>query len=313
MGTANASFRAPSAPLEPVVSVIVPTYNRAKYLGLALGSVLEQSYRNFELIVVDDGSSDETAEVVATFHDPRLIYIRQENLGRSIARNRALTVARGRYIAFLDSDDEYLPDKLSQQVQYLDNYPEVGMVYTSALCINDKGDVQREYVYTASHEGDIYRQIAFFRPLTITLPTVMLRREVLEQVGAFDEKMERFEDTDLWRRIAKRFRVGVIRDPTCRLRTHHSNALASQDPDKIVAAINYYLDKVFREDADIEQRFLKRGASGLLEYYGRAFIGVRGWRKRGAFLLYRAFLLWPMRIFPIALLAMVGVIKSIGR
>lgn len=278
----------------PIVSIVIPTYNRAAFIGAAIKSVLGQSYPHFELIIIDDGSTDSTAEVVGSFSDPRLIYEQHENRGRSAARNRALIIARGQYIAFLDSDDEYLSDKLERQVAYMDTHPEVGMVYTSALCIDAAGE-QLDHAYVASTEGNIYQDIAFFQPLTITLPTVMLRRGVLDEVGLFDEAMERFEDTDLWRRVAKRFRVGVIESPTCKLRTHATNSLISQNPDQIVAAIEYYVAKIFREDADVGLDFLRRGAAGLYEYYGRAFISVPGWQGRGVSLLRRAISLHPAR------------------
>lgn len=279
----------------PVVSVVIPTYNRVEFIGAAISSVLGQSYECFELIVVDDGSTDLTAQVVLSFTDSRLIFIKQENQGRSAARNRAIAMARGRYIAFLDSDDEYLQDKLLLQVAYMDSHPEVGLLYTSAQCINATGETMVDHDYMATVEGNIYREIAFFRPVTITLPTVMLRREVLDKVGGFDVAMERFEDTDLWRRIAKQFRVGVIESSTCRLRTHASNALISQDPGRITEAIEYYVAKVFREDTDVDAAFRRQGASKLFTYYGKAFISVPGWRRRGFALLGRAILLCQTR------------------
>lgn len=297
----------------PIVSVIIPTYNRAEFVGAAIASVLGQTFSRFELIVIDDGSSDATDQVIRSFHDPRLTFVRQENQGRSAARNRAIRMARGKYIAFLDSDDEYLQDKLFLQVTYMEAHPEVGMLYTSAQCINADGEPLEQHTYKADIEGDIYRDVAFFRPVTITLPTVMLRREVLEAAGLFDEAMERFEDTDLWRRIAKRFRVGVIERSTCRLRTHPENELASQNPDRITAAIEYYVDKIFREDVDIDTAFLKRGASGLFEYYGKAFLTVPGWRRRGIQLLGRAIFLFPARAAHIMIAGTGLVVRSVAQ
>lgn len=297
----------------PVVSIVIPTYNRAEFIGAAIASVLGQSYGCLELIVIDDGSTDETAQVVGSFRDPRLRFVRQENQGRSAARNCAIRMTRGRYIAFLDSDDEYMQDKLLLQVAYMDSHPEVGMIYTSAQCINAAGDMLEGHVYEATVGGDIYRDVAFFRPVTITLPTVMLRREVLDTVGLFDEVMERFEDTDLWRRIAKRFYVGVIESPTCRLRTHNQNHLLSQNPDQIAAAIDYYVGKIFREDVDMDPTFLKRGASGLFEYYGKAFVSVAGWRLRGIVLLGHAILLSPGRVVHVMLAGTGSLLRSLVR
>jgi len=253
------------------VSVVIPTYNRGEFIHAAVASVLAQSYRNLEVIVVDDGSNDATASILDAIDDPRLRYVRQENQGRSHARNVALRLAVGRYIAFLDSDDWYLPNKLALQVDYLEAHADVDMLYTASICVDEAGN-PLGHTYEATACGDIYAEVAFFLPVTITLPTVMLRREVLDSVGLFDERMERFEDTDLWRRIAKRHRVGTIAEPTCKVRTHADNTLRNQDPAKIVAAINYYIDKVNREDSDIDPLIRGAGARRLCEYYAAAML-----------------------------------------
>ena len=297
----------------PLVSVIIPTYNRAALVRDAVRSVLEQTFSDFELIVIDDGSTDGTDAVMAGFDDRRLFYIKQENRGRSAARNRALSRARGRFIAFLDSDDLYLKDKLEKQVAYMDRNPDVDMIYTSAICVDEAGRPLDKQIYTAEVEGDIYRQVAFFQPVTITLPTVMLRREVLDTIGNFDERMDRFEDTDLWRRIAKRFKVGILREPTCILKTHDDNALISQNPLKIIEAIDYYVNKILREDADVDAAFLRTGASRLYEYYGRAFLSVAGWRHYGVSLLGKAIKFQPSRSGGICLLACRTLLGSLVR
>lgn len=293
----------------PKVSVIIPTYNRARFIGAAVESVLAQTFTDFEVVLVDDGSTDETPEVVGRYlDDPRVLYIMQNNRGRSQARNRALAVARGAYIAFLDSDDSYLPEKLAKQVAYLDSKPDVDMIYTSATCVDEAGKPLTVQAYNAREEGDIYNLIAFFQPLTITLPTVMVRRAVMDRVGGFDVSMERFEDTDLWRRIAKSHRVGAMPEVTCLLTTHDDNSLASQNPGKILRAIDYYITKVFRDDADRGMPSLRQGASRLCEYYGRALLLAEDHRGKGLSLLARAISYAPGRSPGIALRA----IRTLG-
>lgn len=296
-----------------MVSIILPTYNRAEFLGEAISSVLGQSFKNFELIVVDDGSTDRTPQLVKQFTDSRLIYIAQSNKGRSAARNNGLLNARGCYIAFLDSDDVYLEGKLEIQAAYMDKYPEFGMIYTSAYCIDSKGKRLDEQPYFALAEGNIYKQIAFFQPLTITLPTVMIRREVLDAVGNFDEAMERFEDTDLWRRIAKRYQVGAINVPTCLLRTHEDNTLAAQDPKRIVEAVDYYAAKIFQEDADIDHNFLRDGACRLYEYYAKALLSIPGWRYHGIYMLKKALSFRPDKSVSILFSGVRAVLGSVVR
>lgn len=278
--------------INPKVSVVIPTYNRGKYLGDAVRSVLAQSFIDFEVIVIDDGSTDDTDAVIKEIHDNRLIYERQANRGRSNARNHALRIARGAYITFLDSDDLYLPDKLQLQVSYLDNHPSVGMIYTSALCINDLG-VALSHSYEATVSGHIYNEIAFFTPVTITLPTVMVRREVFDRVGGFDEQMHRFEDTDMWRRIAKYYWIEAIPEYTCALRTHGDNSLAAQDPDYIKIALNYYASKIIREDCEFSMLLRRKGLAGIYMYYGQALQTVPIWRGKGRALLFTSFRYWP--------------------
>ena len=280
----------------PLVSVIIPTYNRDEFIGETIQSVLDQTFRDFEIIIIDDGSTDGTADVVKTFSDDRVKYIYQENRGRSNARNHGLKKAAGRYIAFLDSDDLYLPGKLELQVVYLCTHFEVGMVYTSAYCINQEGTLLSDS-YRANVSGWIYKDIAFYVPVTITLPTVMARREVFDRVGCFDEKMERFEDTDMWRRIAKEFPIGAITDFTCKLRTHKGNALTGQDPRKIEAAVTYYIDKIFSEDGSIDLEIRRKGASGLCLFYARALLTIPSTVALGRKLLCKSIRYAPSSIY----------------
>jgi glycosyltransferase involved in cell wall biosynthesis len=257
----------------PLVSIIIPTFNRGRFIAEAINSVLSQTYPNIELIVVDDGSTDETPAIIASIKDSRLHYVRQENRGRSNARNHALSLAKGKFITFLDSDDMYLPGKIDIQVDYLSRHPETGMVYTSALCINDAGETL-PHKYIASVSGMIYNQIAFFQPVTITLPTVMTYKSVLDAVGVFDESMHRFEDTDMWRRIAKTYRIDAMPDFTCLLRTHDDNSLLNQKPEQIVAALAYYSSKINRDDKDISKEVRRRGLARLYRYYAAAMLSA---------------------------------------
>lgn len=285
--------------MHPVISVIIPTYNRERYISDAIQSVLDQNFPDFEIIVVDDGSTDHTGNVVRAFQSEKIRYIYQPNYGRSKARNHALGLARGRYIAFLDSDDLYLPGKLLLQVAYMEANPEVGMIYTSARCVDEYG-VPLMDNYEATASGWIYERIAFFVPVTITLPTVMVRREVFDKVGVFDVAMERFEDTDIWRRISKHYQINALSEQTCLLRTHRDNALAAQDPAKIAAALNYYVEKIGREDSDIGLILRRKGIARLYGYYGAAMRTNPTWRAMGYSFLLRAMRSWPFNLRNIA-------------
>lgn len=285
--------------IQPKVSVIIPTYNRGKFIGAAIQSVLNQTFQDFEVVVVDDGSTDQTGDVVKAFASGKVKYVYQPNRGRSNARNHALGLAKGRYIAFLDSDDLYLPDKLALQVDYMDSHPEIGMIYTSAYCIDENGARMKDE-YEATVSGWVYEHIAFFVPVTITLPTAMVRKEVFDKVGGFDEAMERFEDTDMWRRISKHYQINALHERTCLLRTHTDNILAAQDPRRISVALDYYVEKIGKEDGDVGIILRRKGIAKLYGYYGAAMMSNPAWRGMGYSFLLKGMLSWPFNLRNIA-------------
>ncbi|AHG44179.1 glycosyl transferase family A [Rhizobium leguminosarum bv. trifolii CB782] len=260
----------------PAVSVIVPTYNRAKFIFEAVQSVLDQSFRDIEVLVVDDGSTDDTLAVLSTIKDKRLRVYPSTNRGRSSTRNMALAFATGEFVAFNDSDDLYLPGKLEMQVRYLRENPKVAMVYTAATHIDDAGSLLPGR-YDAKASGDIYYKVAFFRPITIALPTVMVRAQIVRDVGAFDDAQTRFEDTDLWRRISREYLVHGIDIETCAIRTHVGNSLRSLDPGEIMVQLDYYIAKIKVQDRP-RGRWVCFGLSRLYGHYAQAFATVPEWK-----------------------------------
>ena len=176
--------------MPPKVSVIIPTYNCAHFLPDAIQSVLDQSFQDFELIVVDDGSTDNTEEVVRSFSDTRLTYIRQVHQERSAARNTGIQASGGEYVTFLDSDDRYLPGKLSLQVPVLDAHPDKGMVISGWVEVDKAGRIlyERRPWLTAS---DLSAEAWLFRQLT-RLGANLIRREWLCRVGGFDTDLVAF-------------------------------------------------------------------------------------------------------------------------
>jgi len=183
-----------------LVSVILPVYNATRFIKRSLGSALVQSYSDLEVIVVDDGSTDGTAEIVREFKDSRLSYIYQPNAGQGPARNKGIAQARGQYITFLDADDEYLPGKIEKQVAFLGAHPEYQVCYCNALHFYSE---RPEYLFrktAAGWSGNILEkllQTSFINP-----NTVMVRREVLKTVGGFSETRYYPEEWDLWLRMA---------------------------------------------------------------------------------------------------------------
>ena len=208
-----------------LVSVIIPTHNRADLLPETIKSVLAQTYNNIEIVVVDNGSTDNTGEVIAKMNVAALRYYRQENSGGPAGpRNNGFKHSSGEYIAFLDSDDIWLPDKIKRQVEILENNSRVGLVFC-----------QCKFFGEGYHENKLYPSKAFsgniFEKLILGnfVPTVsvLCRREALEQIGVFDENpnLRAFEDYELWIRIAYKFQFHYINEPLCLFRVHPQNFL----------------------------------------------------------------------------------------
>ncbi len=197
----------------PAVSVILPTYQRAHVLGRAVDSVLAQTAGDLELIVVDDGSTDGTAELVGSYDDGRIRYLRQDNAGVAAARNRGLRAVRAPLVAFLDSDDEWFPPKLALQTARMAELPDdVGLLYGGVENVTD-GGCRRVRIPT--HRGDLHRVLLLTNVLHGT-SGVMIRRAVVATVGFFDEALPAAEDFDYWVRVARFFEIDLIDEPLVR-------------------------------------------------------------------------------------------------
>lgn len=220
----------------PKVSVIIPTYNRNRFLRRAIESVLQQHYADFELIVVDDASITPVQDIVRCFDDPRIRLIRHEtNKGEAEARNTGIVNSTGRYIAFLDDDDEWLAEKLALQLEKLENSPpKVGGIYTGYAVI-DFSSGQELFTRIPFRKGDIYRDL--LRRNVIAAPsTVLLRRACIETAGMFDGSVHYGVDHDLFLRIAKHFHFDYLDLPLVKYHIH--NGRMSNNPDIVVKGLN---------------------------------------------------------------------------
>lgn len=196
----------------PKVSVVIPAYNAAWCVGRAVDSVLAQDYRDFEIIVVDDGSQDETPLVLADYGDAIQV-VRKTNGGLSSARNAGTHAARGEYVAFLDADDWWLPSKLARQTAVLETKPDIVFCSTAATVQTPDGHVLNEW-RCAMAEGDVLEQI-FLANATVagSGSTVMVKKRALLQAGGFDETLESLEDIDMWMRLAAHGHYVCIDEP----------------------------------------------------------------------------------------------------
>lgn len=248
----------PSGEQQPLVSVVLPTYNRASVIERAVRSVLQQTYPSLELIVVDDGSTDGTAAVLSRFPDPRLRYLRlATNQGAAAARNAGIRQARGEFLAFQDSDDEWLPQKLERQLPALRRLPRrVALVYGPTLWV--QGDGSRRLlpppVFTPDDPDTFDRALAL-GVACIYLHACLFRTAAVRQVGAFDEGLPALEDTDLLIRLARHHQFGYTDDAL--VLYAWSEDSVSRDDRRLARAGRLLLEK-YR--ADLASRPLARAA-----------------------------------------------------
>lgn len=188
---------------QPLVSVITPTYNRADFIGEAVESVLSQTYPNFEFLIVDDGSEDNTAAVLEPYlADRRVKLFRQDNQGQSIARNLALAEATGEFICFLDSDNYWPLDKLEKQVRVFEQHPDTDVLYGDNVIINELGqEISRKNM--SRYSGRIARHM--IKDNCVAMNTTMTRRHCFNQMGGMSGKRRVADDYDLWLRFSAQF------------------------------------------------------------------------------------------------------------
>ena len=254
------------------ISVIIPTHNRAVELKRALTSVYAQSRLPDEVVVVDDGSSDETAQLLAG-HFPATRYFYQPNKGVSAARNLGIKKALGEWLAFMDSDDEWLPDKLQRQLRYLRNNPSHRIVHSDEIWVRHGRRVNPKHRHAKSG-GMIFRKCL---PLCVISPSaVMVHRSLLEDVGLFDESLPVCEDYDLWLRVCARYPVLYVDTPLIIKYGGHADQLSQKywgmDRFRIQA-----LDKILR--SGILSHHDRRAATDML--LEKVEIYVNGAGKRG--------------------------------
>ena len=254
------------------VSVVVPTFDRAEVLPRALDSVIEQTRLPVEVIVVDDGSTDATAELVES-RFPGVLVLRQENRGVSAARNRGLGASRGEWIALLDSDDEWRPRKLERQLSALEAQPDLRICHTDEIWIRRGRRVNPRQIH-AKHGGWIFEHCL---PLCAMSPSsVVIHRSIFDAVGMFNEALPACEDYDLWLRICSRYPVLYLDEPLVVKYGGHEDQLSSRiwglDRFRIQA-----LEKVLC-DGSLSDDDRDSAASMLLQ---KVDIYLKGARKRG--------------------------------
>lgn len=235
----------------PLVSVIIPTYNRAYILPKSIESVLSQTFKDLEVIVVDDGSTDKTPYLVYKYP---IIYVRKPRKGVSHARNRGLQKARGRLICFLDSDDYFFPQKVEKQIRFLEHYSEYKIVQTEELWFKGEKRIYPKRIHRKA-EGWFFERAV--KLCVVSMSTVMLKREVFEEVGYFDEEFWVCEDYEFWLRVSLRMPIGLIKEPLVGKSGGREDQLSSTkglDYYRCLALIKLF--KNYQKELNLEQKFL---------------------------------------------------------
>jgi glycosyltransferase involved in cell wall biosynthesis len=269
----------------PKISVIIPTYNRVHLIGKAIKSVLNQTYQDFEIIVVDDGSTDNTEEVVKSFTDIKIHYIcHKHNRGASAARNTGIKVSRGEYIAFLDSDDEWLPEKLDKQMKRFNNESsEVGVVYTGDYYIDEK-DKKVKKVHIPRKEGYIYEELLAGNYIG-TPSALLVKKECFTKAGLFDEDLPACEDYDMWFRIAKYYKFRYVNDLLVICLIHNNQMTGNSE---------LMIEGIKRIQTKYSKEFRKRPYSYSIRYFylGNKFCHLEK-RREGQKYFIKAILIYP--------------------
>ncbi|MEW9672153.1 glycosyltransferase [Ammoniphilus sp. 3BR4] len=203
------------------VSVIIPVYNHEKFIAETIDSVLAQSHRNTEIIVINDGSTDGTKEVLNGYKE-KILVIEQTNAGPSVARNHGLHKATGKFVCFLDSDDKFYPSKLERQLQVFRRVPKVGLVHAGATVTKKNNQFWYRYIPKPfhSHEQQIRELL---RSNHIVCSTVMVRRELFSRAGYFNESYRRHQDYDMWLRLLAHCQFGSVPEALIQYRWHEQN------------------------------------------------------------------------------------------
>ncbi len=197
--------------------MVIPAYNHERYVGEAIQSVLDQTFRDFELIIINDGSTDHTEEEILKFKDERIRYYSQENRGLSATLNRGIELARGEYFNFLPSDDAFFPEKLEVQLKSFRGNPDLGVVFSYPQLVDAEGreikdDPAAQWsIVPYETKEEIFP--ALFERNFLSAPTALIRMDCFKKVGVFDESLKYAQDYDLWMRILKYYDTRLLRRP----------------------------------------------------------------------------------------------------
>jgi len=256
----------------PLFTVIIPTFNRKDFLKIAVNSVFDQTFDDFEIIIIDDGSTDDTKQMLYEYSDKRIKYFYQENKGVSFARNKGLEQSNGKYIAFLDSDDRWVANKLEKTFEFINNFPEIKIFHTEEVWYR-RGRLLNQKKKHKKPDGYVY-----FNALPICcigMSTSVVNRDVFDDIGIFDQSLPACEDYDFWLRATSRYEVKLIPQSLTIKDGGRADQLSLQpglDKYRIAA-----LDKILRSGTLNDEQYEKTRE----ELIKKCIIYLNGAKKRG--------------------------------
>ncbi|RUT02709.1 hypothetical protein DSM106972_056290 [Dulcicalothrix desertica PCC 7102] len=279
----------------PKVSVIIPAYNAEKTIRETINSVLEQTYSNLELILINDGSTDETLELINEVKDSRLQVFSYPNGGLSMARNRGITHATGEYISFIDADDLWTYDKLELQLEAFKKSPEAGVAYSWTICVDNAGKHFHQGV-KASFEGNVYKHL-LVNNFIASGSNVLIRTEAVKSVGEFDITLKSCEDWDYWLRLAPNWKFVVVPKPQIIYRL--SLGGMSSKVDVMEKYLLLVLERAFIS-APLELQYLKsQGISNIYQYTSKLYfnqINTENAVQKASIRLWKGICLNPLNL-----------------
>ena len=223
---------------EVFISIVIPIYNKERYIRNTINNILQQTYQNFEIIIINDGSTDNSLPIVQSFIDKRIHIFSQLNSGVSDARNLGIKRAQYSYIAFCDADDEWMPDHLMHITQLIQNYPDAGLLSTGRVCYQNEKEIDKIYFSNISQSMFIVKDICSCMEKVIT-SSICIKKEAIQKVGGFKSQIKNGEDLDLWIRIASSYKVAYYNIPSVKYIANSINN-ASQNIDQYFPYWEWY-------------------------------------------------------------------------
>lgn len=221
----------------PKISVIMSVYNGQKYLKEAIESILNQTFKDFEFLIINDGSTDKTPEILEKYkrQDRRIKIINNaKNIGLTKSLNKGINIARGEYIARMDADDISLPERLEKQINFLDSHSEIGLLGAAYFEINEKGEIIGKKIFPVSDQ-ELRKRLIRFNPFFHA--SIMIRKKILNEVGGYNEEIKRAQDYELWFRIAKKTKIANLPEPLMKRRYTKENISVKNENEQIKLAI----------------------------------------------------------------------------